>query len=324
MSEINSSPQVKQKTFEKVKNLPPFVLKAGAAVAAGSLAFGALKAGIWPQIDWFDGGKSDVAPRGDSFYEGQEVQTVSNDFVYEIGRGRAVVAVEAKQNHDKAGGFFNGDWQSTNGTSFVSDPDDHDRPAKLEVEMRYCADGQITQTTISDSKGEVQRSATFDVGDIFVCDAILRHTESNDAAFRQDDTPTDFHGRFVNFVADAVETQAQAAPCPTQELDQFRSAEYNTHAKEIIADKLGLNPEEVTVKSGQITKSDSQTISKLEQKLNSFAHFQNPDNPDEILSDFSFGYLLGSGQSLKDACYTEISQTDIDTINNLQFDELEN
>ena len=146
-------------------------------------------------------------------YEGQEARTASERFLIDVGDGEAVVSVMAKQNHDKSGWLINGDFQSTNGTSSVADPSDRGTPAKLRVAVDYCASGVISTERDGDD-----RTVTFDMGELFVCDTTLEHTADNDAAFQQDDTPTDFHGDFVSFVAGAVEAAA-APPCPADQLN---------------------------------------------------------------------------------------------------------
>ena len=125
-------------------------------------------------------------------------------FLVDIGDGEAVVSVSAKQDHDRAGWLINGDFQSTNGTSSVADPDDRDVPARLRAAVDYVRDGLITTLTpADDGSGDPAPLAAVrvEMGDLFVCDATLEHTAANDAAFKQDDTPNDFHGAFVSFVA---------------------------------------------------------------------------------------------------------------------------
>jgi hypothetical protein len=304
------------------RRMPAFVYKAGAIVAVAGLAIGAAKLDMLPQIDWFDGGKSDPAPKGDVFYEGQTAETASAELMFEIGRGEAIVAAKAKQNWDTPGGIFSGDFQSTNGTSFVRDPDDHGEPAKLTVEMRYCANGIIqTETTKNAESGASETTATFELGDIFVCDAILRHSEENDAAFAQDDTPANFHGRFVNFVSGAVETMAKAAPCPIDELDAYTSPQFNLHLQQLVATDLGIPASKVTVRKGTIGTSDDQTKRLLQQDLDSYANYEDPDDPSEILQDFDFQYLSGGGKPVSDSCYNNIDQIGLEELENIRMDD---
>ncbi|MEK7603434.1 MAG: hypothetical protein AAB459_04310 [Patescibacteria group bacterium] len=306
---------------EQARRLPAFIYKTGAMAAIGGLAFGAFKLDMLPQIDWFDGGKSDKAPKGDVFYEGQTAETASTELMFEIGRGNAIVAAKAKQNHDKKGGLFSGDFQGTNGTSFVRDPDDHDEPAKLNVEMRYCAGGLIEKSTTKPHNGESQITAKFELGDIFVCDAILRHSEENDAAFAQDDTSAEFHGRFVSFVSGAVETQAKAAPCPIDELSEYTSTQFNSHLQSLIAGDLGIPISNVEIVGGKIGKSDESTKRLLKQTLDSYANYENPEDPSEILQDFDFQYLSGGGKPIEDSCFNDIGQVELSSLDNLKLDE---
>lgn len=307
---------------EHQRRLPDFMYKAGALAAIGGLAFGAIKLNVLPNVDWFDGGQSDPAPKGDLFYEGQSAQTASSELMFEIGRGKAIVAAKAKQNHDKKGGLFSGDFQGTNGTSFVRDPDNHDEPAKLHVEMRYCADGKIEKTTTTNEQtGISQITAEFNLGEIFVCDAILRHGKLNDAAFAQDDTPADFHGNFVNFVSGAVEAQAKAAPCPVEELTQFTTPQFKGHLRQIIAADLGITSENVTISGGEIGQSDDTTKRALKRQLDSYANFENPNDPSEVMQDFDFQYLSGGGKPVDDACFNDISQVDLDSLDALRINQ---
>ena len=186
---------------------------------------------------WLDGGRSDPAPRGDVIYEGQQAKSASERFLIDVGDGDAVVSVMAKQNWDRHGWLIDGDFQSTNGTSSVSDPADGDRPASLRVAVDYCADGTVTTTT-ADEDGRVLALAV-EMGSIVVCDTTLEHTADNDAASRQDDTPADFHGRFVSFVSrDLIKVSI-----PTQD--------------ELIAcAKAGIEPEDINAQPEQLPLGD--------------------------------------------------------------------
>jgi len=307
---------------ERQRHLPNFMYKAGALAAVGGIAFGALKLNMLPQVDWFDGGKSDLVPKGDLFYESQTAETASAELMFEIGRGEAIVAAKAKQNHDKKGGIFSGDFQSTNGTSFVRDPDNHDEPAKLKVEMRYCANGTIETKTLSDvQKNSKETTATFELGEIFVCDAILRHSKQNDASFAQDDTPAEFHGNFVSFVSGAVESQAKAAPCPIEELETYTSPQFIEHIQQLVASDLNLELSAVTIRGGEIGQSDESTKRKLKQQLDSYANYQNPDDPSEVMQDFDFQYLSGGGEAIVDSCFNDIEQVDLESLENPKLEQ---
>ncbi len=250
-------------------------------------------------------------------YEGQRATSASEDFLVDIGDGEAVVAVAAKQNHDKSGWLINGDFQSTNGTSSVSDPSDGGTPAKLRVAVDYCASGTIT--AIQQTGGERQRAVTFDLGEVFVCDTTLEHTSDNDAAFHQDDTPSDFHGRFVSFVAGAAETAAAAAACPTDELDRFRTPEYLDHVRGQLAGRFGVPADRVDVTAPTIGSSDEDTQHTLDERLSSFLEHHDPDHPRRTYEALSVSYLSGNGAAVTDSCYRDPGATDLDDLDGVDL-----
>jgi hypothetical protein len=307
---------------ERRVRLVPMVV----AAVAGALALAAVSRGILDLPDWFEGGRSDPGPRGDVIYEGQEARSASEQFLVDIGDGEAVVSVRAKQNHDSSGWLIDGDFQSTNGTSSVADPDDRGTPAKLTVGIDYCADGLITTITPVDGDeagegdgGEGDGSAPvaavrFEMGDLFVCDATLEHTEANDAAFQQDDTPNDLHGAFVSFVARAVETTAAASACPDDELAEFRSADYTAFVRSQLADRFGLAEDDVEVVAGRPGRSDEETRDELRARLDSFTSVSDPDDPSARYEALSFQYLAGDGEAVADACYRDPGGRDLDDL----------
>lgn len=283
-----------------------FVPLAVAAVAALVALALVDRVGLLDLPDWFPGGRSDPAPRGDVIYEGQRATAASRDFLVDIGDGEAVVSVMAKQNHDKSGWLINGDFQSTNGTSSVADPDDRDVPAKLRVAVDYCADGTVT---VGPGRDGASRSIDFDLGRLFVCDTTLEHTQANDAAFQQDDTPPDFHGRFVSFVSGAAETAAAAAACPTDQLDRFRTQEYLAFVRERLADRFDLPLAAVDVTAPTIGASDRDTRAALSRRLDSFLERRDPDHPRTTYEALSVQYLSGRGAAVTDACYRDPGAT---------------
>jgi hypothetical protein len=263
---------------------------------------------------WLDGGRSDPAPRGDVIYEGQKARSASERFLIDVGDGEAIVSVKAKQNHDKSGWLINGDFQSTNGTSSVADPDDRDVPAKLKVAVDYCADGTVT---VGPGRDGADRSITFDLGRVYVCDTTLEHTAANDAAFRQDDTPPAFHGRFVSFVAGAAETAAAAAACPTDQLDRFRTPQYLDFVRGRLADRFDLPASAVTVTAPTVGASDAATRAALGRRLDSFLERHDPDHPKVTYKALSVQYLSGRGSAVEDSCYRSPGATklaDIDDV----------
>jgi hypothetical protein len=262
--------------------------------------------------DWFDGGESDDAPRGEVLYEGQKAESASERFLIDIGDGEAVVAVQAKQDHDKSGWWLDGDFQSTNGTSSVADPDDRDVPARLRVSMDYCAEGTITSEPGED-EGDPAR-VTFDLGEVFVCGSTLEHTPENDAAFKQDDTPTRFHGDFVSFVSGAAETSAAAAPCPTEELERFSTGEYTEYVRAQLAEQLGIDESQVEVLPGEIGRSDEEARSELGEQLESYANMRDPDHPDRTFEALTIQYLGNDGSAVEDSCWRTPGSQDLDNL----------
>ena len=288
-----------------------------AAVGAGALLVALVSGGIIDLPDWIDGGRSDPAPRGSVTYEGQEARTASERLLVDIGDGEAVVSVKAKQNHDSHGWWVNGDFQSTNGTSSVSDPEDGSAPARLAVTVDYCADGLVTTEATEGEDDGADRTVTavrFDMGELYVCDTTLEHTETNDAAFRQDDTPRDFHGAFVSFVARAAEATAAAAACPTEELDKFRTDDYTAFVRDRLADRYGLAASDVEVAAGEIGASDESTRDDLRTALDRVISLQDPDDPSVHYEALSIQYLAGDGEAVTDACYLDPGDRDLDDL----------
>lgn len=289
-----------------------------AVVGVVAVVLGVSRSGWFDLPDWFGGGESDPAPRGDVIYEGQEARTASEEFLIDVGDGEAVVAVKATQNHDRAGSILNGDFQSTNGTSSVADPENDDLPATLRVRIDYCADGSITTTESSDPEtDEPVRQIRFDMGEIFVCDATLEHTPENDAAFKQDDTPSDFHGEFVSFVAGAVETTAVSAECPTDELERFTDDEFTSYAESRLADRFGVPAGDVEVVPAQVGESDEDTKRELRETLESYANLRDPDDPSRTYAALSIHYLSADGEAIEDSCYRDPGERDLDELDSV-------
>jgi hypothetical protein len=289
-----------------------------AIVGAGALVLTVTKSGLLDLPDWFRGGESDPAPRGDVIYEGQQARTASENFLIDIGDGEAVVSVMAKQDHDRHGWLINGDWQSTNGTSSVADPENRDQPAHLRVTMDYCADGTIRTTESRDpDSGETVRQIRFDMGQVFVCDATLEHSAQNDAAFKQDDTPNDFHGRFVSFVAGAAQTTAIAAECPRDELGRFRTRDYTRFVQGQLAERFGVDREDVRVVPATIGESDDETKHDLREALESYANMRDPEHPDRQYEALSIEYLSADGEAVEDSCYRDTGARDLDDLDSV-------
>ena len=283
-----------------------------AVVGAGAVLLLVLNGTFFDLPDWFDGGRSDPAPRGTVTYKGQQARTASERFLVDIGDGEAVVEVKAKQDWDRHGWLIDGDFQSTNGTSSVSDPADGDRPASLRVAVDYCADGTITTTTANDDGRVV--AVAFEMGSIVVCDTTLEHTADNDAAFHQDDTPADFHGQFVSFVSRAAEVTAAASACPREELAEFRTDEYRAFATDQLAERYGLAAEDVDVTVGEVGESSDDTRDELQRALDSVTSLQDPDDPDVRYAALSIQYLAGDGEAVTDSCYVDAGARELDSL----------
>jgi hypothetical protein len=286
----------------------------GAVVLLGMLLFRGSPFGL---PDLFDGGESDPAPRGGIIYEGQTALSASEEFMVDIGNGEAIVAVKAKQDHDRPGNIFHGDFQSTNGTSSVADPDDGDLPASLAVKVDYCAEGLITTTDELDEDDNVVTSIRLEMGDLFVCDTTLEHTQANDAAFTQDDTPNDFHGRFVSFVAGAAETAAAAAPCPVRQLERFGADEITSYLERRLARRYRIPVANVEVVSGAPGESSDETKAELRERLESYTNLADPDDPDRTFEALSIQYLSSEARAVDDSCYKDAGSTDLETLENL-------
>src|SRR5262245_22390705 len=254
---------------------------------------------------WLDGGRSDPAPRGDVIYEGQQARSASERFLIDVGDGEAVVSVMAKQNWDRHGWLVNGDFQSTNGTSSVADPANRGAPAKLRVAVDYCASGLIS------TEGHDGSAVRFDMGELFVCGTSLTHTADNDAAFKQDDTPNDFHGQFVSFVSGAAETAAAASPCPTDQLEQFRTRQFTSYVQDQLAAQLGLRAADIDVVAPTVGASDEDTRAALDERLSSYLERRDPEHPDRTYEALSIQYLSGEGTAVTDSCYRDPGATKI-------------
>ena len=292
------------------------IVPALAAVGAGALVLAVINGGIVDLPDWFGGGRSDPAPRGSVIYEGQEAKSASEEFLIDIGDGRAVVAVQAKQNWDRSGWIINGDFQSTNGTSSVADPQDGDRPARLAVKVDYCADGIITTT---ESGGDhPSTSIRFAMGRLYVCNPTLEHTTANDSAFKQDDTPNDFHGAFVSFVARAAEATAAASACPTDELAKYRTADYRSFVREQLAERFRVPVANVDVVAGRVGSSDDATQRQLHDALESFANKRDPDDPSQTYDALTIQYLSGDGEAVTDSCFKDAGARNLDDLGSVR------
>jgi hypothetical protein len=175
--------------------------------------------------------------------------------------------------------------------------------------MDYCAEGLIT-TTESGGDDPVT-SIRFDMGRLYVCNATLEHTAANDSAFKQDDTPNDFHGSFVSFVARAAEATAAASACPTDELAKYRTDEYTAFVRRQLAERFGMSVDDVDVVAGRLGESDDATKEDLHAALRSFANKRDPDDPSKTYEALTIQYLSGDGEAVTDACYEDAGARDL-------------
>jgi hypothetical protein len=295
------------------------IVRVLAVVGAAAVGFALVNGPIIDLPDWFGGGRSDPAPRGSVIYEGQEAKSASEAFLIDIGDGEATVAVQAKQNWDRSGWIIDGDFQSTNGTSSIADPRDGDAPARLAVSIDYCAEGLIT--TSSSGGDDPVTTIRFDMGRLYVCDATLEHTTANDSAFKQDDTPNDFHGAFVSFVSRAAEATAAASACPAEELARFRSADYTSFVRGQLADRFQVPAGDVEVVAGRVATSDEDTRRALDTALQRVANKQDPDDPDKTYEALTVQYLSGDGEAVVDSCFKDAGARDLDELDSVDMPE---
>lgn len=292
------------------------VLAIVGALVVASMLFN--RSNLFDLPDWFGGGESDPTARGTVEYKGQQATAASEDFLVDIGDGEATVSVRAQQKWDTPGGVFSGDFVSTNGTSSVADPEDRDKPAALKVKVDYCADGLVTSYDAVDPQdGEPPRQITFEMGDLWVCNTTLEHTRQNDAAFKQSDTPTIFHGEFVSFVARAGEWTAAAAKCPTEELAEFQNDEFMAHVRSQLATQFGVPESAVEVTPGKPGTTDDKTQRELRNRLESYANAEDPDQPSKTFRALDIQYLSNDGEAVKDSCYKDPGRRSLDDLDSV-------
>ena len=286
-----------------------------AVVGAGLILLLIARVGVFgfDLPNWLDGGQDDPAARGQVIYEGQAAESASERFLIDIGDGESVVAVQAQQDHDTPGWWLDGDFQSTNGTSSVRDPDDPDEPARLRVAMDYCAEGTISTEPGEDGTPRV----TFDMGEVFVCGSTLELDRENAAAFHQDDTPADFHGDFVSFVAGAAEATAAAAECPTEELARFSDQEYVDFVRRQLSEQLDVPEEQIEVVPPTPGSTDDEAQAELRDRLESYANRQDPDDPERTYEALDIQYLSSTGSAVEDSCWREPGGQDLDDLDDV-------
>jgi len=297
---------------------------AGAAIFISALAIGKGLIGVDVNLPHFgpkDGGKSDPAPRGQVIYEQQRAVSTSSRYLTEIGRGEATVFVKAKQNYDKPGTILNGDWKFTNNTPSVSDPNNHDLPARLTVNMRYCADGIKETTAYKNEQGETGpvEKIKFSLGTIMVCGADFDATSpANDAAFNQDDAPRKFKSEFNTFIIAAVNTIAAAAPCPRTQLESsYTGPVFALTARANLAEQSGLPIENVEIIDGTVGTSDAATQDKLRRDTEDFANRRNPNKPEQTYPALNIQFGPNAG-AIVNSCYQDVGSEPLPNIEGSQ------
>src|SRR5918994_7987784 len=185
--------------------------------------------------------------------------------------------------------------------------------------MDYCAQGTITNETNEDG----DETVTFDMGEVFVCNATLEHSPANDAAFHQDDTPADFHGDFVSFVAGAAETTAAAAECPTDELERFSGDEYVEFVRGQLAAQYGVDETQIDVQPGRVGRTDAETQDELREALESYANRRDPEDPDREYEALDIEYFSGDGSAVEDSCWRVPGGEDLDSLESVGLPEPE-
>jgi hypothetical protein len=284
-------------------------LAKGALVAVVMiLVFGlASKVGIDLPNPFDNGRDGDVQAHGTIDVEQQTPKTATDKFAVRIGDGTALVSIRAHQNWDKPGNFSDGDFQPTNGTASVRDPEHNDQPAMIEVGVQYCATGTLMRTSKVDDFGNTVDPAsdkvTFDMGSLYVCDVKWLPTEKNEAAFHQDDTPSDFQGAFQERIKGATLGAIEAAECP-KKLDWYSTPEYLEFATGALAKQLGIPVENVTVHPGQKGATSRSDQDALRAGLDRFV------NTDEL----KIAYFSGGGEAIEDSCYLDLGAVPLESL----------
>ena len=262
-----------------------------------------------------NGHDGDDNAQGTYRVEGQTPRTATDTFVVRIGDGTATVSIKAHQNWDKPGHLFDGDFQSTNGTASVRDPDDHGSPASIEVGVEYCATGVLSRTSQVDDSGNTADSAsdkvTFDMGRLYVCDVEWLPTAKNEAAFDQDDTPNSFQGSFNQRIKGAAIATVKATDCPKSLVDEYTKPDYLKFAAKALAEQQGVPVENVTVLPGEQGTTSQEDQQSLRAALDEFVK-----NDDLDIDAFS-----GNGKAIVDSCYIDPGTVPLDSLANLPIQD---
>ena len=236
----------------------------------------------------------------------------SERFLVDVGDGEAIVEIEAKQNWDRHGWVIDGDFQSTNGTSSVADPTDSDLPARLRVAVDYCADGTVTTTTAEEG-GRIL-AVSFDMGSLYVCDTTLEHTPDNDAAFRQDDTPADFHGDVRQLRVAPPRSPPPRRPAPPA--SSTASAATSTGITSCSSWPSATASRPTTSRCASAGSVPPTTTPERPRGRPRPGHRANttPTTPTSAYEALSVQYLAGDGEAVVDSCYLGPGDRDLDDL----------
>lgn len=255
-----------------------------------------------------DGHDGDEEASGSLRVEGQTPLTATDTLVVKIGEGEATVSIKAHQNWDRPGSVLNGDFQSTNGTASVRDPDDGDQPATITVRVEYCAEAAATRSTQPDADGATGPPATdeitFDMGSLFVCDVEWLPSAANEAAFAQDDTPDDFQGRFEELIKGTAVAAVAASECPDSLVEDYTSDEFRDFLAQSLADREDVPVVNVTVTPGLAGTTSEATQRDLTEELRDFTR-------NDVLDIDAFS---GSGTAVEDSCFVDTTGEPLESL----------
>ena len=246
-----------------------------------------------------DGHDGDDEASGSVHVEEQTPLRATDTLVVKIGEGEATVSIKADQNWDRPGNVTDFDFQPTNGTASVRDPEDNDQPATITVGVEYCAEAEVTRESPTDEDGGAGTPAddeiTFDVGSIFVCDVEWLPTAENEGAFGQDDTPEDFQGEFESLIKGAAVAAVAASECPETLAEDYSSEEFLGFIADSLAEREGVPREQVTVTPGEPGTTSVETQQELREQLEAFA----------ATDDLDIDAFSGSGTAVEDSCFVD-------------------
>lgn len=267
----------------------------------------------------FDNGHDgDDEASGSLRVEGQTPLTATDTLLMKVGEGEATVSIKAHQDWDRPGNFTDGDFQSTNGTASVRDPDDRDQPATVTVRVEYCAEATTTRATQLGDDGDTGPPAndeiTLAMGDLFVCDVEWLPTAENEAAFAQDDTPADFQGQFEELIKGTAVAAVAASECPERLVEDYTSDEFRDFLARSLADREEVPAANVTVTPGRPGTTSEATQRELEESLRDFTR----------TDDLDIDAFSGSGTALEDSCFVDTTGEPIESLGEISVPDPRN